>query len=122
MEELREKFGPAIGKQIHLHNEDFFNHTGSYDLIWEQTFLCALHPSLRQAYVKKMHSLLKPSGRLAGSLFNDDFTMSEMPPFGGDKEEYLTLFSPFFKVLHMEPATNSIPQRAGRELFFEVAV
>lgn len=36
-----------------VHHEDFFAHQGSYDLILEQTFFCALHPSLRPAYAKK---------------------------------------------------------------------
>lgn len=45
---------------------DFFELQGSYDLIVEQTFFCALNPMLRKAYVVKMKQLLKPKGKLAG--------------------------------------------------------
>ena len=38
--------------------DNFFNHTGQYDLIIEQTFFCALKPDLRINYVKKMAELL----------------------------------------------------------------
>lgn len=43
---------------------DFFEHDNSYDLIIEQTFFCALIPSLRNDYVNKAHKLLKPKVRL----------------------------------------------------------
>ena len=38
---------------------DFFAHTGKYDLIVEQTFFCALDPSMRSDYAKKMQELLE---------------------------------------------------------------
>ena len=40
-----------------LVQEDFFNHKGQYDLIFEQTFFCALDPSLRMRYIDKMNAL-----------------------------------------------------------------
>eukprot|EP01034_Spumella_vulgaris_P007775 gene7775-9910_t len=49
---------------------DFFAFEGTFDIILEQTFFCALDPSLRPAYVKKMAELLKPTGELAGLLFD----------------------------------------------------
>jgi len=64
---------------------DFFNHKGEYDLIIEQTFFCALPPTMRQKYVWKMHELLAKDGILAGLLFNRKFEVS--PPFGGSQEE-----------------------------------
>lgn len=96
---------------------DFFDLNGEYDLILEQTFFCALDPSLRKQYVSKMHSLLKPKGKIFGLLF--DFPLTEAgPPFGGSKEEYLTLFSNSFNIKTLETAYNSIKPRAGKELFF----
>jgi SAM-dependent methyltransferase len=52
---------------------DFFEHRGAYDLILEQTFFCALDPSMRGAYARHMQSLLKPGGKLAGVMFDRDF-------------------------------------------------
>ena len=48
---------------------DFFDMEDSFDFIVEQTFFCAIHPSLRANYVVKMNSLLKPKGTLVGVLF-----------------------------------------------------
>ncbi|MFN7691523.1 MAG: methyltransferase, partial [Bacteroidota bacterium] len=73
--------------------DDFFNHKGQYDLIVEQTFFCALDPAQREAYIQKMHALLKPTGKLIGLLFNIPLN-TEHPPFGGNKNEYEKQFSP----------------------------
>jgi thiopurine S-methyltransferase len=90
---------------------------GPFDLILEQTFFCALDPSLRAAYVQRMHALLAPKGQLAGLLFNKDFG-NPHPPFGGNETEYRPLFSAYFSIKEMHPCMNSIPQRQGTELFF----
>lgn len=95
---------------------DFFKHEGSYDLIIEQTFFCAIDPSLRTAYASKMPQLLKPNGKLVGLLFIQ-VPDSDGPPFGGSKSEYENLFSDKFVIEQMESCQNSIKPRAGRELF-----
>ncbi len=94
---------------------DFFEVNETFDLVLEQTFFCALDPSLRPAYVRHMHRLLKSGGTLAGVLFNRDFEGG--PPFGGNADEYRALFEPFFFVKTLEPCYNSTPPRAGTEVF-----
>lgn len=94
---------------------DFFEHEERYDLIFEQTFFCAIPPQMREQYVKKMHDLLNPHGRLVGLLFNRVFESG--PPFGGSMESYQNLFSVSFTFLHFEKAENSVAPRAGTELF-----
>jgi SAM-dependent methyltransferase len=106
---------PAFPKE-HLICVDFFTFSGSYDLILEQTFFCALVPTLRNAYVEQMHHLLSPGGKLAGLLF-DDVLNNDKPPYGGSKAEYRSLFEPSFELKTFDKAYNSIPPRAGRELF-----
>ena len=113
VEKLQQKWAD---KPVKIICQDFFEHQGTYDLIFEQTFFCALDPSLRPAYVKKMHDLLAPGGKLVGVLFNRSFDGG--PPFGGDKEEYTDLFSTWFPELKMELCYNSIPPRRDTELFF----
>jgi SAM-dependent methyltransferase len=109
----------ASANTIQWSSEDFFEHEGVYDLIVEQTFFCAIDPKLRSKYVQKMKSLLRPSGRLVGLLFN--FPLSkEGPPFGGSEAEYRNLFSAEFEILHLENCYNSIKPRAGREFFIEL--
>lgn len=98
---------------------DFFEHNTKYDLIIEQTFFCALDPSLRNDYSKKMNELLNPGGKLVGLLFDDKLN-SDKPPFGGSKEEYLNYFKKGFQIKTFEACYNSIKPRAGRELFINL--
>ena len=99
-----------------LIQDDFFNHKGQYDLIIEQTFFCALDPSLRVDYIDKMKALHKPKGKLVGLLF--DFRLSdEGPPFGGDADAYSLAFQKRFNLKTLAPCYNSIKPRDGKELF-----
>ena len=109
---------PTFPKENLLH-ADFFELEDTFNLILEQTFFCALDPSLREAYTDKMHQLLKPGGKLVGLLFNIPLN-DDKPPFGGNKDEYENLFSEKFKIEKMETAYNSIPPRTGNELFFKL--
>jgi len=96
---------------------DFFEHEGKYDLIIEQTFFCALPPTMRKQYVVKMHQILSENGKLAGLLFNKNFDSG--PPFGGSQAEYELLFADRFHFLKMELCHNSMVKRANNELFIE---
>lgn len=112
---LREKFREEEGKRLTIITGDFFELVGSYDLILEQTFFCALPLYRRKDYVRTMYRLLKPGGKIAGVLFNREFVGG--PPFGGSKAEYEELFSAEFKKKSMEPCYNSIDPRKDAELF-----
>ncbi|MGB5320791.1 methyltransferase domain-containing protein [Lutimonas sp.] len=102
--------------QKNLLQQDFFDHHGQYDLIIEQTFFCALDPSLRVAYIDKMKALLKAGGKLVGLLF--DFRLTEEgPPFGGDADAYSLAFQKRFDIKTLAPCYNSIKPRDGKELF-----
>jgi methyl halide transferase len=99
-----EKLQQSIGNKAKVLLEDFFIHEGSYDYILEQTFFCALEPSLRAAYVQRMSYLLKTGGKLAGLLFNKQFEKN--PPFGGNKKEYETVFQSHLEILKIEDCYN----------------
>ncbi|MEJ2585866.1 MAG: methyltransferase domain-containing protein [Robiginitalea sp.] len=117
LEKLRERL-PGGFPEARLVESDFFElKKGPFDLVLEHTFFCALPPELRPRYAEKMASLLKAGGKLAGLLFDFPLT-DEGPPYGGSREEYLQLFEPLFEIRLLEGARNSIPPRAGRELFF----
>jgi len=103
-----------------LHHENFFEHTGTYDLILEQTFFCSFVPTKtnRNAYAQQMAKLLNKKGKLVGLWFSFPLTHDmEKRPFGGNKEEYLGYLEPYFKVKSFEVCYNSIPERQGNELF-----
>ncbi len=114
VKKLKNKFASNAYIKIVLGN--FFNHTGEYDLILEQTFFCALNPSLRSSYVAKMTKLLAAEGRLAGVLFDRAFE-NEGPPFGGSKTQYIPLFEKCFNFKVFDPCYNSFAKRQGTELF-----
>ncbi len=99
-----------------LLNVDYFKISQQFNIIFEQTFFCALPPNLRSDYVTKTAALLQDGGRLVGLLFANQFPI-EGPPFGGSKKEYLQLFSPKFEIKKLEVCYNSIPPRHNEELF-----
>jgi|GEM_PF-193892 len=106
---------PEFPKE-HLIVGDYFEHAQQYDRILEQTFFCALDPSLRERYVAHMKQLLLPGGKLVGVLFNDTLS-TDHPPFGGSKAEYEPIFRKHFSNVSLEPCLNSIKPRADRELW-----
>ncbi len=100
--------------------EDFFEHKGKYDLIFEQTFFCSFIPTdeNRMNYAKKMADLLNPEGKLVGVWFDIPLTFdNEKRPFGGDKALYLKYLNPFFEIQTFKKCYNSISARKGTELF-----
>ncbi len=102
--------------QEQIHCADFFKLEGTYDVIIEQTFFCALDPSMREAYASKMNELLAPGAKLIGLMFNIPLN-DDKPPFGGNKLEYTSIFETYFEILEMEVTQDSIKPRMGTELF-----
>lgn len=119
VKEVLQKFADRVPEfpRNQLLCNDFFLLDDEFDIILEQTFFCALPIEKRAAYCIKMKSLIRPQGKLAGVLFSKEFDR-EGPPFGGTKDEYLKLFTKHFNIETLENCYNSIPARAGRELFF----
>ena len=117
VEKLKNKY--FSNPEIKIIQGDFFEHQGTYDLIVEQTFFCAINPSLRKNYVSKMKELLSETGRLVGLLFNRTFE-HQGPPFGGSKCQYLPLFKNDFTVTHFDQCYNSFSKREGTELFINL--
>ena len=99
---------------------NFFDLDDQFDLVIEQTFFCALDPSLRQQYVTQMSKVIKPKGRLVGLMFGKVFER-DGPPFGGLMEEYKPLFTEKFDIKVMAPCSNSITSRMGTELFINMS-
>ncbi len=109
------------GDVVTVHCEDFFGHEGRYDFILEQTFFCALPPSMRSDYAQKMSTLLADDGTLFGLMFDREFEQ-DGPPFGGSAAEYQEIFEPFFSHIKMNPSTGSIAPRQGTEIFVEMSL
>ncbi len=104
----------------HLIHGDFFAIKDAFDLVVEQTFFCAISPELRTKYAEKVNSLLTDQGKLIGVLFEDKLN-TDQPPYGGSKEEYIQVFSPYLNINTMELTPHSEKPRLGRELFIELS-
>lgn len=104
-----------ISQLLHL---SFFDLDTTFDLVIEQTFFCAIDPSLRKPYALKMSQLLNNGGKLTGLLFNADLN-TDHPPFGGNKEEYSEYFMPYFNIDIFDSCHNSIESRKNQELFIK---
>lgn len=110
----------AENNNINIVLGDFFELEGSFDVIIEQTFFCAISPLLRSVYAKKMYALLSESGVLAGLLFNRTFEF-DGPPFGGNIQEYQSIFeNAGLEVIEMAPTNMSVLPRLHSEAFFKV--
>jgi SAM-dependent methyltransferase len=114
---LQQKFPTEIYPSLKIINGDFFELEDKFELVLEQTFFCALLPSLREGYAQKMNSILKPGGKIAGVLFNREFEGG--PPFGGNEKEYRNIFAKYFQINILAECYNSIQARSGSEVFFE---
>ncbi|MGV7222326.1 MAG: methyltransferase domain-containing protein [Nitrospinales bacterium] len=102
------------GRVVH---QNFFTlddrHTGVYDLVLEQTFFCAINPSLRPDYCQTVGRLLKPGGKLIGLFYNTGEEGG--PPYNTTREEIESTFSKTFTILALEKTTLSIEKRMGKE-------
>lgn len=114
LENIKKRFPNFPASQL-IH-ANFFDLEMMFDLVIEQTFFCAIDPKLREKYAAKMHSILKPEGKLVGLMF-EAVLNEDHPPFGGDKAEYLKYFQPYFRNIQIEPCYNSFHNRQGMELF-----
>jgi len=111
---------PNFPKEHLICADFFFLEEKEFDYVVEQTFFCAIDPSLRPKYAQKMAEILKEGGQLIGLLFELLESGKEGPPFKGNKKEYLTYFEPHFSSVKIEPCMNSIAPRMGSELFIQI--
>ncbi len=90
---------------------------GAFDLVWEHTCFCAIHPRLRPAYVEAVADALRPGGRLLAIFYLDpgQTRPDEGPPFETSLRELKALFLPRFTLLREWPPRRTYPGREGRE-------
>ena len=105
----------ALGERAEVLVEgDFFSHeVGSFDLVYERAFLCALPRSHWRRWAARVAEVVRPHGRLAGFFFWSRDPGG--PPFGLETEELESLLAPAFDRVEDAAAVDSIPVFAGRE-------
>jgi SAM-dependent methyltransferase len=88
---------------------------GAFDLVWEQTCLCALPPERRADYVRAIADALRPGGRYLGLFWNHG--QPGGPPFDLEPAAVRALFGQAFEELSLEPVPDSPPGRAPEFLY-----
>lgn len=115
---LRETHRVA-GDRARIEVADFFAYEpeARFDLIWDYTFLCAIQPSQRQAWLDKVDALLAPSGELVTLVFpaTAEPPFGAGPPFALPPDEVRALLTRRFTPVVFEPVRESHPGRAGME-------
>ena len=61
--------GSAASEHCTVVVDDFFTHTGRYDLVYDCTFLCAIPPSRREEWAAQMSKIIKPGGEIVSLVF-----------------------------------------------------
>ncbi len=97
-------------------NADFFKLTGSYDLVYDYTFLCAIPPHWRADWSSQMAALIVPGGVLVTLIFPIVPGMEGGPPFEMSVELVSSLLLDNFELISMEKPHASHPGREGKEM------
>ncbi|KXZ45501.1 hypothetical protein GPECTOR_54g243 [Gonium pectorale] len=129
LQEVRGTMAGADGGQLagsmRITVGDFFTWTGSdgdgYDVGYDYTFGCAMHPTMRQDWATHWARHLRPGGCLVALVFPIRPTADPNvgPPFPVSPQLYTELLVPKgFECIYSEPvpAELSHPSRAGQEV------
>jgi methyl halide transferase len=92
---------------------------GTFDLIWDYTFLCAIDPDQRDQWREQMQRLLAPDGTLALLIYPvaPGAPRDQGPPYPLDPEEITHQLAPSFERTHLERVLQSHPGRENKEWF-----
>jgi SAM-dependent methyltransferase len=102
-----------------IERADFFksDFARRFDLVYERTFLCAMHPRRWPRYAKRAAELLRPGGKLIGIFFYG--IEPGPPPYPIDKTQAAKIFGKYFRLLRDLQVFDSVPMFAGTERWQE---
>jgi SAM-dependent methyltransferase len=114
--QIKKALGNFDGKIIH---GDFFkfDFPNRFDLIYERTFLCALHPRRWPRYAKRVAQLLRPRGKLVG-VFSYG-TEPDPPPYPLSEARAAAIFGKCFRLIRDFKVSDSVAMFAGMERWQE---
>jgi len=97
--------------------QDFFNldsyYNDNFDLMLENTFFCAISPSMRQKYVVTAGRVLRSGALFVGLFYETD--KEGGPPFNTRKRDIEEHFSEQFAIEMLGKTPYSAEQRKGKE-------
>ena len=114
--QIKKTLGDFDGKVI---RGDFFkfDFRCRFDLIYERTFLCALHPRRWPQYSKRVAQLLRPRGKLVGVFFYG--TEPDPPPYPLSETQAAEIFGQHFRLTRDVKVSDSVRMFAGMERWQE---
>lgn len=108
---VEEALGPRRGHFVAADALTFRG--GPFELIWEHTFFCAIHPKERAAWGRMVRENLAPDGRLEGIVFPADKPRENGgPPHGYTSQDMLEALGEDFELLRATDLPSSL---AGRD-------
>ncbi|HEY5705446.1 MAG TPA: methyltransferase domain-containing protein [Terrimicrobiaceae bacterium] len=105
--------GPLGSK---VYEGDFFTYPlreGSFDIIYERTFLCTLLPDFWPRYAQRIAKLVAPAGLLCGFFFLGP--EEEPPPWPITQYQLGELLGSWFEKIEDNQVEDSLPLYAGKE-------
>ncbi len=87
-----------------------------FDLVWDHTFFCALHPSLRAGWGHVAGSLVAVGGRYVSLVFPTGKPAAEGgPPFGMSTDDVVAALGREFVLRDDRPVARPVPRRTWPE-------
>jgi methyl halide transferase len=92
-----------------------------YELVWEHTFLCAIHPEQRAAWGAMMRRNLAPNGRIAAIIFPANKPAENGgPPYGYGVEEMMAALGEEFVLEDSVVLESKLMGRDWMEIFASI--
>ncbi|KAJ2764065.1 hypothetical protein IWQ56_004625, partial [Coemansia nantahalensis] len=107
--------------QVEFATLDFFDFAvpeGGYQVAYDYTFFCALHPSMRAAWGARYAEIMAPGAHLIALMFplaKDDADRERGPPFLVCEDDYRRALGDCFELIHIDPSCKAHDTRVGQE-------
>tara|TARA_B110000483_G_scaffold240830_1_gene322343 strand:- start:1800 stop:2414 length:615 start_codon:yes stop_codon:yes gene_type:complete len=93
--------------------------SGEFDIIWEYTCFCAIHPGRRDEYFEIWYKMLKDDGIVVASFFPFNATSPmDGPPHSTSEGELMARLDGIFDIVERLTPKKSAPGREGQEVIW----
>ncbi|KAI7835070.1 thiol methyltransferase 1 [Kickxella alabastrina] len=110
------------GSLVEFKTLDFFKFDvpdGKYQVAYDYTFFCALHPSMRADWGARYADIMAPGGHLIALMFPLDKSPESRecgPPFLLSEADYHRVLDDNFELIHIDPECKTHEDRVGVEV------
>ncbi|KAJ2308017.1 hypothetical protein IWW52_005954, partial [Coemansia sp. RSA 2704] len=101
---------------------DFFKFEvpeSKFQLAYDYTFFCALHPSMRASWGARYADVISPGGQLIALMYplaKSDEDRNCGPPFLLSEADYHKVLDDNFELIHVDPKCKTHDTRVGEEI------